>query len=629
MKIQMNNLWASDIETDGLLDTVSKFHCAWLANVGTGEYTGYRPHQLAEYCTKLQEIAESGGHIAFHNGIDYDIPALKILNNLEIPQSAILDTVVLSRLIYSNMKDLDMPLMRAGKLEGKYFGNHSLKAWGYRMGILKGEYGQQEDAWDVFSEEMYIYCKQDVLVTVALLERLLKNTWYFPEGDTLSESVLLEHEAAWLMAKQTENGFPFDTKSAEMLYIEVAAQREDIRQELNRTFGTWYQAKGGTTPFRHPRTGKDLPKYPRVKYPKAGEMFTKSGSIAKTLYFKDAPFTPVSHIEFNAGSRDHILKVLKDCGWVPTEFTDAGNAVVDDDTLALVVEHKAVAEEFIPKVELIREYLVITKLIGQLSEGKNAWLRHDKDGYIHGRVNPNGAVTGRATHSFPNMAQIPSIRKFKGMECRSLFGAEHHKDYATKKPWIQVGVDASGLELRCLGHFMARFDDGEYIDTILNGDIHSKNQEAAGLPTRDNAKTFIYGFLYGAGAEKIGEIVGKFGEEGKQAGKELTNRFLEQTPAIASLRELITLSLIEEAKWVGGQQQIKWKRKWIKGLDGRQIHVRSPHSALNSLLQSAGALICKKWVVEWDKGMQEAGYRHGWDGDYAFMAWVHKIHCAR
>jgi DNA polymerase I-like protein with 3'-5' exonuclease and polymerase domains len=170
---------------------------------------------------------------------------------------------------------------------------------------------------------------------------------------------------------------------------------------------------------------------------------------------------------------------------------------------------------------------------------------------------------------------------------------------------------------------MAKFDNGEYIDVILNGDIHTKNQEAAGLPTRDNAKTFIYGFLYGAGAQKLGEIVGKFGEEGKRAGKALMTNFMEQTPAIAALRETIKETLIAEAKWVGGTQQIKWKRKWIRGLDGRQIHVRSPHAALNSLLQSAGALICKKWIVEWNFLMEAAGYKHGWDGDYVFMAWVH------
>ncbi len=624
----INEIWVSDIETNGLLDTVDKFHCAWLINYHTGERIGFRPNDFPAYVAKLESVAASGGLIAFHNGIKYDVPALKILKkkilgkNLNLPQSAILDTLVMSRLLYSNLKDLDMGLLRSGKLPGKLFGAHSLKAWGYRLGEYKGDYGQQEEAWDVFSEDMYNYCEQDVVITVKLLQKMLENPVYF-SALQMGEAVRLEHDAAWLLAKQERNGFPFDTKGAERLYAEVAGRREEIRQELIKTFGSWYEPKGGTQPFLHPKTGKPLPKYPRVKYPKAGSMYTASGALAKSLYFQDAPFTPVKYVEFNPNSRTHIIKILKDCGWSPTDFTDAGNPIVDDETLELICLHKALPEEFIPKVELIREFLVVSKLIGQLAEGDKAWLRFDKDGKVHGSVNPNGAVTGRATHSFPNMAQVPSIRKYKGVECRSLFGAEHHKDAKTGQPWIQVGVDASGLELRCLGHFMAKYDGGEYIDVILNGDIHTKNQMAAGLPTRDNAKTFIYGFLYGAGAQKLGEIVGKFGDEGKKAGKELTTRFMEQTPAIATLREAIAETLIADSKWVGGTQQIKWKRKWVRGLDGRQIHVRSPHSALNSLLQSAGALICKKWIVVWDRMMQEAGYKHGWDGDYTFMAWVH------
>ena len=271
-------------------------------------------------------------------------------------------------------------------------------------------------------------------------------------------------------------------------------------------------------------------------------------------------------------------------------------------------------------IDLIKEYLMIQKRIGQAAEGDKAWLRYvQDDGKIHGAVNPNGAVTGRATHSFPNLAQIPGVRSPYGEQCRSAFGAEHHLDGITGKPWVQAGIDASGLELRCLAHFMARFDNGEYAHEILNGDIHTKNQNAAELPTRDNAKTFIYGFLYGAGDEKIGQIVGA----GKERGKELKKKFLENTPAIAALREAIQQSLVKSSAWIGGEQKVQWKRRWIKGLDGRKVHVRSPHAALNTLLQSAGALICKLWIIKTEEMLIEKGLKHGWDGDFAYMAWVH------
>ncbi|MDU3349156.1 MAG: DNA polymerase, partial [Clostridium sp.] len=346
-------------------------------------------------------------------------------------------------------------------------------------------------------------------------------------------------------------------------------------------------------------------------------------------FVEGAPFTPVQHITFNPASRDHITRVLKIAGWVPVEFTPSGAPKVDDEVLEHVKVDGPNAQRCI---ELIKEYLMIQKRIGQVAEGDNGWLRMvADDGRIHGSVNPNGAVTGRATHSFPNTAQVPGVKKNRdgeilygreggyGFECRASWGAHHNQRDGKPDPWIQVGVDASGLELRCLGHFMYRYDEGEYVQTILTGDIHTKNQLAAGLPTRDNAKTFIYGFLYGAGAAKIGQIVNGTADDGKR----LIKNFLEQTPAIAALREAIQESLVKDSRWVGGEQKVTWKRRWIRGLDGRKVHVRSPHAALNTLLQSAGALICKLWIIETERLLLEAGLKHGWDGDFAYMAWVH------
>ena len=192
-------------------------------------------------------------------------------------------------------------------------------------------------------------------------------------------------------------------------------------------------------------------------------------------YIAGAPLTVIEKIEFNPGSRAHIAKVLMDRGWVPQEFTDTNQPKVDESVLKDVKD--------IPEVPLILEYLVVEKRIGQLAEGKNAWLKLEKNGVIHGRVNPNGAVTGRATHSTPNIAQVPAVGAPYGEECRELFGPP--------SGWLQVGVDASGLELRCLANRMHPFDEGEYATEILSGDIHTKNQMAAGLPTRNNAKTFI------------------------------------------------------------------------------------------------------------------------------------------
>ncbi|CAF0683030.1 DNA polymerase [Klebsiella phage TUN1] len=651
----------SDIEANNLLEKVTQFHCGVIYDYSTDEYVSYRPWDFSAYLDALEAEVARGGLVVFHNGHKYDAPALtklaKLLLNREfhLPRENVVDTLVLSRLLFSNIKDTDMALLRSGKLPGKRFGSHALEAWGYRLGEMKGEYKddfkklieeQGEDyvdgaEWISFNEPMMDYNVQDVVVTKALLEKLLSDKHYFPDGDihwwahdavsfwgNSCEAVWLEHRAAWLLAKQERNGFPFNTKAIEELYVELAGRRSELLQTLTDTFGTWYQPKGGTELFLHPRTGKPLGKYPRVKYPKQGGIYKKPKNKAQREgrepceldtrdYVEGAPYTPVEHVVFNPSSRDHIALKLKEAGWVPTEFTDKGAPKVDDE----VLEHVRVEDPEKQRcIDLIKEYLTIQKRIGQAAEGDKAWLRYvQEDGKIHGSVNPNGAVTGRATHSFPNLGQVPGVRSPYGEPCRAAFGAEHHLDGLTGLPWVQAGIDASGLELRCLAHFMSKYDGGAYADVILNGDIHTVNQTAAELPTRDNAKTFIYGFLYGAGDEKIGQIVGA----GKERGKELKKKFLENTPAIAALREGIQQTLVESSRWVAGEQKVKWKRRWIKGLDGRKVHVRSPHAALNTLLQSAGALICKLWIVETEELLLKDGLKHGWDGDFAYMAWIH------
>lgn len=659
----------TDIEANALLEKVTKFHCGVIYDYATDEYVSYRPQDFGAYLDALEAEVARGGLIVFHNGHKYDAPALTKLAKLQLnrefhlPRENVIDTLVLSRLIYSNLKDLDMGLLRSGRLPGRRFGSHALEAWGYRLGEMKGEYGEdfkkalEEQGeeysegmeWVAFNEEMMEYNVQDVVVTKALYEKLIADSHYFPDSVDFTvtdsstfwsesiEAIELEHKAAWLLAKQERNGFPFDTKAIEDLYVELAAKRAEILRKLTETFGSWYRPKGGTEPFRHPVSGKPLYEWkhgefagkpiPRVKYPKVGAFFKKPKNKAQREgrepcerdtrgYIKDAPYTPVEHVVFNPSSREHIALKLQEAGWVPTEFTEKGAPRIDDE----VLEHVRVDDPEKQKcIDLIKEYLMIQKRIGQAAEGDKAWLRYvADDGAIHGSVNPNGAVTGRATHAFPNLAQVPSVRAPYGEQCRAAFGAEHHKG-ADGKPWVQAGIDASGLELRCLAHFMARFDNGEYAHEILNGDIHTKNQMAAELPTRDNAKTFIYGFLYGAGDEKIGQIVGA----GKERGKELKKKFLENTPAIAALRESITQTLVKSSSWVDGEQRVQWKRRWIKGLDGRKVHVRSPHAALNTLLQSAGALICKMWIIRTEEMLIEKGLKHGWDGDFAYMAWVH------
>lgn len=577
----------TDIETNGLLDTATKFWCGWIYNSETDEYKGYT--DLKEYWNAIDWYGCHDYNIVFHNGIRYDVPVLKKLKGDRFsfdPRDCVLDTLVLARLVYSNIKDTDVGLMRSGKLPKALYGSHSLKAYGYRMGELKGTYGEQEDAWDKFTPEMYEYNKQDVVVTLKLFKKLMS------KGYPL-KAIQLEHTIAWVMAKQERNGFVFDKDAAVKLYAELSAKRQEIYDSLVTEVGTWTVYKGDKV-YKRDNAKKGI---------KAG-----------------IPYPQYEEVTFNPNSRAHIAKVLMDRGWDPPEVTPTGAPKVDEDTLKTAMD--------ISLTPKILEYLLINKRIAQLAEGDNAWLKlmkEDEDGYyrIHGSVNPNGAVTGRATHAYPNVAQVPAGRSPYGKECRSLF--------TVPKGWFEAGIDASGLELRCFGAFLFPFDNGAYIKEILEGDIHTHNQKMAGLPTRDNAKTFIYGFLYGAGDAKIGEIVGGSSADGKR----LKEKFFKAVPAIKKLRQAIERTLITSSEWVGGVNKVTWRKRVhpdnsnlsithsILGLDRRVIYVRSPHSALNTLLQSAGALICKKWVCLVEENMRKAGYKHGWDGDFALMAWVH------
>lgn len=443
----MNKYIISDIETDGLLDTVSKFHCAWTYDKDTEEWTPF-VQNLNDYIEFLNSKVLDGYKLVFHNGIKYDIPALSKLTNKDLIsdwRDSCLDTLVLARLIYANIGDTDNRLMRSGRLPGKLFGSHSLKAYGYRLGVLKGTYGEQENAWDAYSPEMLEYCKQDVEVTRLLFDKLLNKG--YPET-----AIQLEHDIAWLMAKQERNGFPFDSEKAVKLYAVLAEKRQELEEKLVKTFGSWYASKGEFTPKKdNKRMG----------------------------YVAGCPMTKIELVTFNPSSRTHIARCLQLLGWKPTEMTPTGQPKVDETTLENL--------EF-PEGKLVAEYLMLTKRIGQLAEGDMAWLKMvGSDGRMHGSVNPNGAVTGRATHSYPNVAQVPSCGSPYGPECRELFRAP--------EGWLQVGVDASGLELRCLAHFMYPYDNGAYAHEILNGDIHTTNQLAAGLPTRNDAKRFIYAYL--------------------------------------------------------------------------------------------------------------------------------------
>ena len=496
-----------DIEADGLHP--NNVWCI-VAKELDGKIHTFDNTQIQEGIKLLQEADTLIGH----NIIGYDIPVLEKLYDVKF-NCKVEDTLVMSRLFN--------PVRENG---------HALKAWGWRVGMLKQE--QPED-FDSYTPEMLEYCIQDVKLNEAVYKFLIK------EGNLFSQkSIDLEHQVASIIKDQEKTGFFFNTQKAMELLAELKTKQLEVEDEVHNTFT--------------PKLVDDKLVTPYVK--KDGELSKRGLTDAEYHKCKMSnnfePFMRQKLVDFNLGSRKQIGEYLIDFGWKPVKFTPTGQPIVDEGTLKKI--------EHIREAKLIADFLLYQKRIAQVT----SWIDELKDDRVHGSVIPNGTITGRMTHRNPNMAQVPNAGSPYGKECRSC--------WTVPEGYKLVGIDASSLELRMLAHYM---DDPDYIEEVINGDIHTTNQNLAGLKTRDQAKTFIYALVYGAGDAKIGSVAGG----GIKKGKELKQTFFKNLPSLKDLKEKV---------------QKASNRGFLKGLDGRKIYVRSQHAALNTLLQGGGAIVMKK-----------------------------------
>lgn len=435
-----------DTETNGYLEQTTELHCLVIKDFDTKETKRYNAQPgglpLEEGLKRLEEADQ----IIAHNGIEFDVPVLrKLYPNIKIRNEQAVDTLVMSRLIYPDLFDIDTKLIAKGKLERPLFKRHSLKAWGQRLGEHKADYDGGFESWN---PEMEDYCEQDVHTLDVLFDKLLSRG--FPQ-----DAIDLEHQVRWIISRQEKFGFHFDTAKGAELYVKLSKRKLELEAKCKETFKPFYQ--------------------------RDGKVFTPKRDNKKQGYCEGAPLSKVVLTEFNPGSRDHIASRLKKLfGWQPKDFTDGGKPEINETILAGLVY---------PEARVLQEYFIVDKRISQLAEGNEAWLKKEINGVLYGRVNTMGAVTSRMTHASPNMAQVPSIKSPYGADCRELF---------TPPPgMVQVGADASGLELRALAGYMARWDGGAYIKTVCEGrnedgtDIHTVNKKALGIESRDTAKTFI------------------------------------------------------------------------------------------------------------------------------------------
>ena len=383
----------------------------------------------------------------------------------------------------------------------------------------------------------------------------------------MPDHVELEMRLAELMAQQEASGFRFDLDAAETVKARLQKEAEDIETQIKQTY---------------------------LYVP--GKVFTPKRKNASKGYHSGSPMTHL--LDFNPTSRQHIAWALQNFrGARFTKVTETGKPKVDEATLS---EMRDVAlsqgnQRLHDECEWFIRLLTLQKWLGQLSEGTNSWLNTiEEDGCIHHSCSL-ATQTGRNAHRGPNLGQVVSAPW-----ARELF--------VPHPGMVMVGADLEGLELRCLGHYLSRYDDGNFADVVLNGDIHQQNADRVGC-TRKEVKTITYAFIYGAGDAKLGHSLSPelSDAQKKTLGGDLRRKFLDAIPGLEPLIDAVKLKVRSTGR--------------LRGLDGRPIFCKAEHASLNYLLQSAGAILSKRWVVVGQDLLDEAGLTY--DVDYTRCAYVH------
>jgi hypothetical protein len=431
-------------------------------------------------------------------------------------------------------------------------GRHGLGPWGWRLENAKGEY---EGGFETFSAEMLDYCIQDVNLTWDLFE--------FLSARIPLEAAFTECRAAQACREIRLTGVAFNTNAAAQAEATMRDAQADLTRELREAFPAWYAQGKVVTPKRTQCSRKARP-----------------GTASYRNVAAGCEYGEVKLTDFNPDSGDHIAsRLIAKYGWKPKNRTPTGKPQVTEEILKDLPY---------PEAPLLSEYTANAKILGYLSEGDNAWLKLEDAGRLHGRIMPTGTVTTRASHSRPNLGQVPARSK-QGRMCRGLFVA--------RPGCVLVGCDASGLQLRVLAHYLARYDGGAFAEAVLD-DPHSYMMEGTGIQNRDNQKTWTYAKLFGAGNRKLGSVIAKdLAEQGKpvrmsawaRLGRESNEALAQYMTGLEDLETALRKSA---------------RRGWLRTLDGRRVPVLSDHRALNTLLMAGEAVVMKRALVranEWVK----------------------------
>lgn len=704
----------SDVETNGLLPGMSTdghppmdtIHCATAEDYHSGESFAWTPDTIKRY---PEWMMDEVGVVVGHNFINFDNAAIQFVYPEYDPTRLItLDSLVLCKMIWPAdvLIGPDMKLYRAGKMPGNLLKRQSLAAWGHRLGNHKGDY---KGGWDKWSQSMQDYMVQDGKVNLDLWKLILRRLGWQGTSETSATKgsppassspknsseqqrpqetprgpsgyvwpwmpIWIEMEIQKIISEQEAVGVGFNYQKAVALSQDLKNRQEDMTDGLRSIFKPWWQPlddpkKGRKVNREVVRQRKDQPtlhgsnasfaakRYAALKGLKKAPNF--EGGFQREYYFEGSVYVRLVYTEFNPRSRDHLTDRLQRVyGWKPDVFTPNGKPQADESVIENI-SSKVIDKE---TRKLLMDNMVVTKTLGQLTDGPKSWLNlvSPLDGAIHGRCDPLGTITHRATHFNPNMNvpavdvdddghPIVDIEGRFGAECRELFQASGLSPNSPewRKPMVEMtGSDIKGLEFVMLGHYLEPFDGGEFRDRASDPDAdlhaeHAKRATEAGNPTtRREAKTLGFLIIYGGGALKAGKDL-KVEED--EIGlllqdKGLPNRLRFMKKRMGRAYEEPTD--LDKARIVKGARGIKAIKDAIPGLqelmddakeeaetygyiiaiDGRKLVTRKPYAALNTRLQGGGSIVCKLWQILLHQKARAHGLRLRFD--YNQVLWVH------
>jgi DNA polymerase I-like protein with 3'-5' exonuclease and polymerase domains len=493
-----------------------------------------------------------------HNGIGYDYPVLENMYGWKPKVSAKWDSQVLAAFRFTDQQRWDFAQRKTDKEMGKYVGHHTLAAWGYRLGQRKTDYQGGFEEWN---EDMQEYCEDDVMVVTHLWRYVFNHKFSIP-------AAFCEMRLAEYLYYQRRNGYPFDVAKAQELALILEQNLVPIRLELQEMLGKLAVKKNG----------KEVA--PKKTMRRMGAQYHEGSAYQK-----------IKIEEMNYNSNQQVLAALeRKYGWTSPEETEKGNPKLDESVIDSLP---------FPEREPLLKWMKIKKIQSFLEGGKTAWLKLvTPEGRIHHRVKQSGTITHRASHTSPNLGQVPSVDSPYGAECRALF--------TVPKGWWQVGIDVSGLENVMLAHYSFPYDKGEFASYVQAGDTHTAGMLKGGFTEdRSTFKTWWYAWLYGAGDKKLGKILG--GDE--KLGRRSRAKFTAGMKGLGKLVDVVTAKADRQG--------------WITALDGRLVPCRSAHAALNTLLQSSGSVLVKHWIVALYHQLLELYGEPSWNGDWTPLVWVH------